>query len=100
MMDVFLIALIMLSVLSVTVLNRTSGKYFDYTMSLYIHIHIILYSSVRPLSSPVSGGTLISLHVNDLPIDYNDILSVTIGSVECSLIESSFVSGERERVES
>lgn len=54
---------------------------------------------MHPLSSPVSGGTLVSLHVNDLPINYNDILSVTIGSVECSLIESSFVSGEKERVE-
>lgn len=42
-----------------------------------------------------------TLHVHELPLNYYDILSVDIGSVECSLIESSFVSGkikEDERV--
>ena len=38
-----------------------------------------------------------ALHVNELPLNYYDILSVDIGSVECSLIESSFVSGKRGR---
>jgi len=54
-----------------------------------------IITSFDPMTSPPQGGTTITITGTDLGVQFSDIVSVTIGSHECTPNKEEYKTGER-----
>ena len=52
-----------------------------------------MITSISPDSGPTEGGTTVTITGTDLGTSFSDIVSITVGSVSCTPIESSYLVG-------